>query len=141
MQARGQGKTVDYNHDISNCPEMIAKFSNINLDQESDIDDDQEYVNFYEEQLWLDREHQNSLPEIYNICAKPINNLSNQSLPLTPTRKQAETSNADIDSGSLSKPITQTPGWKNVREADSKLKRHNSRKKNQRLFGTWKTIT
>ena len=55
MQAKGQGKTVEYNHDISNCPQMIAKFSKINLttvpDQESDTGDNQEYVNFYEEQL------------------------------------------------------------------------------------------
>ena len=51
MQAKGQGKPVEYNHDISNCPEMFAKFSNINLDQESDTEDNQEYVNFYEEQL------------------------------------------------------------------------------------------
>ena len=55
MQAKGQGKTVEYNHDISNCPQMIAKFSKINLtsvpDQESDTEDNQEYVNFYEEQL------------------------------------------------------------------------------------------
>ena len=87
MQAKGQGKTIEYNHDISNCPQMIAKFSNINLDQESDTEDNQEYVNFYEEQLWLDCEWENSLPEINNICAKPINNLSNQSLSRTITKK------------------------------------------------------
>ena len=51
MQAKGQGKTVEYNHDISNCPEMIARFSNTNLNQESDTEDNREYVNFYGEQL------------------------------------------------------------------------------------------
>ena len=55
MQAKGQGKPVEFNHDISNCPEMIAKFSKINLtlapDQESDTEDNQEYVSFYEDQL------------------------------------------------------------------------------------------
>ena len=31
MQARGRGKSVDNNHDKSNCQEMIAKFSKVNM--------------------------------------------------------------------------------------------------------------
>ena len=127
MQAKGQGKTVEYNHDISNCPEMIARFSNTNLNQESDTEDNREYVNFYGEQLWLDREHENSLPKINNICAKPINNLSNQSLSRTITKKQPKIPIVVSDSSSLSIPLKQKSGLKNVQEADStlsKLKLH-----------------
>jgi len=58
MQSKGQGKSLDYNHNITNCPQMIAKFSKINLalgDQESDTEDDaeesQEFQEFYSEQL------------------------------------------------------------------------------------------
>ena len=52
MQVRGQGKNYDYNHDISNCPHMIARFSKINLalEQESDQereDENQEFEDFY----------------------------------------------------------------------------------------------
>ena len=94
MQAKGQGKPVEYNHDISNCPHMIAKFSKINLtsapDQESDTEDNQEYVSFYEEELWLGREQESPLPKINNICAEPILNLSNQPSHLAPTQKQPE---------------------------------------------------
>ena len=127
MQAKGQGKTIEYNHDISNCPQMIAKFSNINLDQESDTEDNQEYVNFYGEQLWLDREHENSLPKINNICAKPINNLSNRSLSRTLSKKQPIIPIVVSDSSSLSIPFKQKSGLKNVQETDStlsKLKLH-----------------
>ena len=58
MQSRGQGKNLDYNHNINNCPQMIAKFSKINLtlgDQESDTeeesDENREFQDFYNEQL------------------------------------------------------------------------------------------
>ena len=58
MQSKGQGKSLDYNHNITNCPQMIAKFSKINLalgDQESDTEDDaeesREFQEFYSEQL------------------------------------------------------------------------------------------
>ena len=56
MQAKGQGKAVDYKHNISNCPEMIAKFSRINLtsapdqgDSATDSEENQDYVDFYEQ--------------------------------------------------------------------------------------------
>ena len=56
MQAKGQGEAVDYSHDISNCPEMIAKFSRINLtsaanqeDSATDSEENQDYVDFYEQ--------------------------------------------------------------------------------------------
>ena len=42
MQSKNQGKSLNYNHNITNCPQMIAKFAKINLalgDQESDTDD------------------------------------------------------------------------------------------------------
>ena len=58
MQSKGQGKSLDYNHNITNCLQMIAKFSKINLalgDQESDTEDDaeesREFQEFYSEQL------------------------------------------------------------------------------------------
>ena len=56
MQAKGQGKAVDYRHNISNCPEMIAKFSRINLtsapdqgDSATDSEENQDYLDFYEQ--------------------------------------------------------------------------------------------
>ena len=58
MQSKGQGKNRDYNHNINNCSQMIAKFSKINLtveDQESDTeqesDENREFQDFYNEQL------------------------------------------------------------------------------------------
>ena len=56
MQAKGQGKALDFHHNISNCPEMIAKFSKINMtsvpDQVSDEESNEsnEYVEFYNDQ-------------------------------------------------------------------------------------------
>ena len=59
MQSRGRGQNLDFNHDISNCPQMISKFSKINLatvvDEESDSetgsDDNKEFRDFYDESL------------------------------------------------------------------------------------------
>ena len=59
MQSKGRGQNLDYFHAISNCPQMIAKFSRINLatagDEESDTESennkDQEYADFYGESL------------------------------------------------------------------------------------------
>ena len=55
MQNRGQAKQLDYNHDITNCPVMISKFSRINIaeGQKSDQDDDEikEFKEFYEADL------------------------------------------------------------------------------------------
>ena len=59
MQSRGRGQNLDYNHDISNCPQMISKFSRINLatagdqesDQDTDSDENKEFKDFYDESL------------------------------------------------------------------------------------------
>ena len=53
MQSRGNGKSFDYNHEISNCPQMIAKFSNVRLataeDEDSDLE--REFAEFYDQPL------------------------------------------------------------------------------------------
>ena len=53
MQSRGNGKSFDYNHEISNCPQMIAKFSNVRLataeDEDSDLE--REFAEFYNQSL------------------------------------------------------------------------------------------
>ena len=61
MQSKGRGQNLDYYHAISDCPQMIAKFSRINLatagDEESVTmsknNKDQKVVDFYAESLSL----------------------------------------------------------------------------------------
>ena len=74
MQSKGCGQNLDYFHAISNFPQMIAKFSKLNLgtagdedsDTESENNKDQEYADFYGESLWLGQE---------NIDIKPSDQL------------------------------------------------------------------
>ena len=55
MQSRGNGKSLDFHHNISNCPQMIAKFSNVNMaaveDDPEDSDNEQEFAEFYDQSL------------------------------------------------------------------------------------------
>ena len=55
MQTRGNGKSLDFNHDISNCPQMIAKFSNVNMAaveaESEDSNNNQEFAEFYDQSL------------------------------------------------------------------------------------------
>ena len=55
MQNRGQAKQLDYNHDITNCPVLVAKFSRINIAEgetsDQDEDETREFEEFYESNL------------------------------------------------------------------------------------------
>ena len=55
MQTRGQARSLDYNHDITNCPQLISKFSKVNMTegQESDQEENEtlEYEEFYGQNL------------------------------------------------------------------------------------------
>ena len=76
MQSRGNGKSLDFDHNISNCPQMIAKFSNVNMaaveDDPEDSDNDQEFAEFYDQSLWLGHTDVETPPAINNI----VTNLS-----------------------------------------------------------------
>jgi hypothetical protein len=54
-QPRCQARSLDYNHDITNCPQLISKFSKVNLTegQESDQEENEnlEYEEFYSQNL------------------------------------------------------------------------------------------
>ena len=56
MQTRGhQARSLDYNHDITNCPQLINKFSKINLaegqEPVKEENEDLEYEEFYSQNL------------------------------------------------------------------------------------------
>ena len=59
MRARGQNLNLDYSHDIANCPQMIAKFSQVSLANSHNTvleEEEEEYdmaKEFYNETLWL----------------------------------------------------------------------------------------
>ena len=55
MQTRGQARSLDYNHDITNCPQLINKFSKTNLaegqEPVKEENEDLEYEEFYGQNL------------------------------------------------------------------------------------------
>ena len=69
MQRRGNGKSFDFSHNILNCPQMIAKFSSVNLTaaEEASGDSESEFAEFYDQSLWLGQDNNDYHPSINNM--------------------------------------------------------------------------